>query len=99
MKLLTWNCRGLENHRTVYELVDIEQAQDPMIVFLSKTWLNKEHMKWVLDKIIFYGCFTMPYDGKGTGLALLWKVGVNVWVDSFSNYHINSIVHAGSENA
>ena len=56
-------------------------------------------MKWVLDKIIFYGCFTMPYDEKGTGLALLWKVGVNVWVDSFSNYHINSIVHAGSENA
>ena len=70
-----------------------------MIVFLSETWLNKEHMKWVLDKIIFYGCFTMPYDGKGTGLAFLWKVGVNVWVDSFLNYHINSIVHGGSENA
>ena len=67
MKLLAWNCRGLENHRTVYELVDIEQAQDPMIVFLSKTWLNKEHMKWVRDRIIFYGCFTVPSDGRGGG--------------------------------
>ena len=35
----------------------------------------------------------------GGGLALLWKIGVNMWVDSFLNYHINSIVHGGSENA
>ena len=31
-------------------------------------------------------------------MALLWKAGVNVWVDSFSKYHIDSIVHGGLEN-
>lgn len=32
-------------------------------------------------------------------MALLWKNKDMVWVDSFSNYHIDAIVHGGSENA
>ena len=43
--------------------------------------------------------FTVPSNDRGGGLALLWKKEVDVWVDSFSNYHIDSIVHGGSENA
>ncbi|XP_065631679.1 uncharacterized protein LOC136068452 [Quercus suber] len=99
MKLLAWNCRGLGNRRAVQELVDIVQAQDPMIVFLSETWSNKERMKWIRDKIFFDGCFTVPTEGRGGGLALLWKAGVNVWVDSFSKYHIDSVIHGGSIQA
>ena len=99
MKLLAWNCRGLGRRRAVQELVDIVQAQNLVIVFLSKTWSDKESMVWVRDKIFFDGCFTIPSNGRGGGLALLWKAGVNVWVDSFSNYHIDSIVHRGSKDA
>ena len=29
-------------------------------------------MKWVRDSIFFYGCFTVPNEGKGGGLSLLW---------------------------
>ena len=56
-------------------------------------------MLWVRDSIQFDGCFTVPTDGRGGGLALLWKKGVAVWVDSFSGYHIDSITHGGSERA
>jgi len=42
MKLLAWNCKGLENRLAVQELVDIVQAQDPTFAFLSETWLGKE---------------------------------------------------------
>lgn len=35
----------------------------------------------------------------GGGLALLWKDEDVVWVDSFSNYHIDAIMQGGSENA
>ena len=49
-----------------------------MIVFFSKTWSDKEHMVWVQDKIFFDGCFTVPSDGRGGGLALLRKTGVNM---------------------
>ena len=80
MKILAWNCRGLGNQRAVQELVDIVQIQDPMIVFLSKTWSSKEHMKWVRDRILFDVCFILPNDDRGGRLALLWKKGVEGWI-------------------
>lgn len=86
MKLLAWYCRGLGRCRVVQELVVIVQAQSSMIVILSKTWSDKDRMEWVRDKISFDGCFTVPSDGRGGGLALLWKASANVWVDSFLNY-------------
>ena len=49
-----------------------------MIVFLSETWSSREHMLWVRDMIRYDGCFTVPTDGRGGGLALLWKKGVAV---------------------
>ena len=99
MKLIAWNCRGLGNRRAVRELVDIVQAQGPMIIFLSETWSGRERMEWVRSQLKFDGCFTVPSTGWGGGLALLWKNEDMVWVDSFSNYHIDAIVHGGSENA
>ena len=98
MKLLARNCRGLGNYRVVQELADIVQAQDPMIVFLLETWSSKEYMLWVRDRIQCVGCFTVPTDGRGD-LAPLWKKGIDLWVDSFSGYHIDSIIHGNSENA
>ena len=56
-------------------------------------------MLWVQDRIQFDGCFTVPTNGKGGGLALLLKKGVAIWVDSFSGYHIDSIIDGNSECA
>ena len=78
MKLLAWNYKGLGNRCTVQELVDRVQAQDPMIVFLLERWSDKEHMKWVRDRIYFDECFMVPNNGRGGGSALFWKASVNV---------------------
>ncbi|KAL0013375.1 hypothetical protein SO802_000444 [Lithocarpus litseifolius] len=43
--------------------------------------------------------WVLPSIGWGGGLALLWKEEDMVWVDSFSNYNIDAIVHRGSERA
>ncbi|KAK7823248.1 hypothetical protein CFP56_035709, partial [Quercus suber] len=47
----------------------------------------------------FNGLFTVPNNGRGGGLAMMWKSEVVVWVDSFSNYHIDTIVNGGREDA
>lgn len=70
-----------------------------MIMFLSETWLDREMMEWVCCQLRFDGCFTVPSNGRGGGLALLWKDEDVVWVDSFSNYHIDAIMQGGLENA
>ena len=68
-------------------------------MFLSETWSDKDRMEWIQCKLKFDGCFTVPSTGLGGGLALLWKEEDMVWVDSFSKYHIDAIVHRGSKRA
>ena len=53
--------------------MDTVQAEGPKIVFLSKTWLGRKHMEKVKRELEFDGLFTVPSDGRGGGLALLWK--------------------------
>ena len=57
MKLLSWKCRGLGNQVAIQELVDIVRAQDPMFVFLSETWSDKEHMVRIKEKLEFDDLF------------------------------------------
>ncbi|PPD86265.1 hypothetical protein GOBAR_DD16799 [Gossypium barbadense] len=38
------------------------------------------------------GCVAVNSEGKSGGLALLWREGVKVEVQNFSNYHIDSLV-------
>ena len=61
-------------------------------MLLLETWSSKEYMLWVRDRIQYVGCFTVPTDGRGGSLALFWKKGIDVWVDNFSGYHIDSMV-------
>ena len=79
--------------------MDTVQAEGPKIVFLSETWLGRKHMEKVKRELEFDGLFIVPSDGKGDGLALLWKSEMAVWVDSFSKFHIDAIVNGGSEEA
>ena len=45
MNLLSWNCRGGGNSRTVRDLVSLVQAHFPSIVFLCETRQSKNKMK------------------------------------------------------
>ena len=55
-----------------------------------------EHIKLKLN---FDGLFTMTNEAKGGGLALMWKNSSDVWIDSFSSYHIDAIIKGGTEEA
>ena len=40
--------------------------------------------------------FTVPRQGRGGGLSLLWKSDNSVWVDNFSRFHIDAVVNGGT---
>lgn len=42
MKLLSWNCPGMENLLTIHNLKGISKSHSPDVVFLMET-KNKEH--------------------------------------------------------
>ena len=49
MSLISWNCRGLGNPRTVKVLQKVIQCEEPILVFLMETKLNKDTVEKVCD--------------------------------------------------
>ena len=47
MSLISWNCRGLGNPRTIKALQKVIQREEPILVFLMETKLNKEKIEKV----------------------------------------------------
>lgn len=80
MSLISWNCRGLENPRTVKALQKVVQQKEPILVFLTETKLNKERVEIVKDKCNFKFSWVVPCVGRSGGLALFWKEGIKVEV-------------------
>ena len=53
MSIMCWNCRGLENRQTVHELGSLVREQDPTMMFLAETWLDKTRLFVILDTLKF----------------------------------------------
>ena len=66
---------------------------------MSETWSNREQIVRIKERLSFDDLFVVPNEGRGGGLALLWRRGVQVWVNSFLKYHIDSIIDGNLENA
>ena len=69
--------------------------KDPIIVFLMETKSNKEWMGMVKDKCNMKHGLIIPSEGKNGDLAMLWKEGITVEVQTYSQTHINDLVDGG----
>ena len=97
MNLLSWNCRGLGNFRTVNALKEIIKKEPPKIVFLMETKSNKEWMVMVRDKCEFKNGFFVDSNGASGGLALLWKEEIRLDVQTYSQTHIDALVEGETD--
>ena len=70
MSLISWNCRKLENPWTVKALQKVVNQEEPILVFLIETKLNKEKAKKVRDQCNFKFSWVVPSEGRSEGLAL-----------------------------
>ncbi|TYH15526.1 hypothetical protein ES288_A05G048900v1 [Gossypium darwinii] len=92
MKFLSWNCRGVGNPATVRELKQLLVANVPDIIFLCETKINSNGFHRIRSLCRMEGCLAMDSDGKSGGLALLWRDGINVSIQNYSKFHIDSLV-------
>ena len=97
MSLLVWNCRGLGNLRTKYQLVDWMWAKDPSVVFLAETWTDKAKLEQVQRRIQFKNLFEVPRINKGGCLALFWKEGFPLEIETYSKNHIDTTINKNTE--
>lgn len=80
---------GLGNRPTVRGFLDLQKREEPDILFLSETKMDRrriEKFRWSLGltNLVFKECV-----GKSGGLALFWRNGVDVRLRSLSKYWID----------
>ena len=98
MSILCWNYRGFGNRPTVHELGDLIQAQDPLVVFLAKTWLVEARLGDIRDRLGIGNYFGVSKVNLGGGLALFWKKGLEVDVEFSSLNHIDVLINKRKED-
>jgi exonuclease III len=92
MNLMSWNCRGLGNPRTVQELCRLVKQKRPAMVYLMETKLRSSKMEMIRYKLGFNNMFVVDCVGRSGGMALFWGEEVTVTVKNFSQCHINGLV-------
>uniref|UniRef100_A0A5B7A8Z2 Endonuclease/exonuclease/phosphatase domain-containing protein n=1 Tax=Davidia involucrata TaxID=16924 RepID=A0A5B7A8Z2_DAVIN len=92
MKILSWNCRGLGNPRSVRALRQMVREEAPKILFLSETKSDKTRMEYIKQHVGFANGVYVESEGRSGGLGLLWKEGLVISLRSFSKNNIDAVV-------
>lgn len=90
MKILSWNCWGLGNPRTVQDLYLLVKEKRRDIVFLMETKLLVWKFEVIKKKLNCEGCFVVEPRGRSGGLALLWSQEVKLGILNFSRHHVSA---------
>ncbi|KAG4109570.1 hypothetical protein ERO13_1Z049349v2 [Gossypium hirsutum] len=98
MKILCRNGRGVGNPATVREFRQLLVANVPDIIFLYETKINSNRFQRIRSICRMEGCLAVDSAGKSGGLALLWRDGLDVSVQNYSNFHVDSLVRLENED-
>jgi hypothetical protein len=98
MNILSWNCWGLGNPRTVLDLCQMVKEKRPNFVFLIETLCFQDRMEWIRVKLGFASCFMVNPVGRSGGLALLWREVGPLEIFNYSRRHINATVMGEGNN-
>ena len=91
--------QGLGNQLTVHELAPLMRVQDPVVVFLAKTWADEDRLTKLCDDLHFDEKWVVPRITRAGGLALLWKNSIQIDVDSFSLNYIDVIINKRKDDS
>jgi ribonuclease HI len=92
MKIVAWNCRGLQSSRAVRALREVRGRLNPDVFFLSETHLDNAKADNLRRKVGFDHMAVHESDGRSGGLLLLWKSKVRIRVEEVSKYYIDAVV-------
>ncbi|XP_021743477.1 uncharacterized protein LOC110709569 [Chenopodium quinoa] len=87
MKILSWNCRGIGNPRTVSSLRDWCWREMPNLVFIMETKIDERRLDGIKRNCGFTEGIAVSSVGLAGGLGLWWR-NIKVSVVSFSRNHI-----------
>lgn len=70
-------------------LHDLTHHENPDMLLLIETKLTARRLERIRIRIGMQGCLGMDNEGRGGGLALLWKDNLDTQLINFSQHHIH----------
>ena len=92
MKLLSWNCRGIGQPRTVQEMMHLMQVHHPSVVFIFETRQNSTKVHKVRMRLGLKHCLLHDGKGKGACIALYWDDSVEIKKLAIGPRYINVLI-------
>ena len=68
------------------------REKDPFVMFIAKTWVDEVRLKIVLRRIKFENIVFVPRTSRGGGLALFWRLSVEVPIEGSGKNFIDAIM-------
>ena len=68
-------------------------------MFLAETWLEEVRLSNICGSLQFGHYHGVSRITRGGGLALFWKIGLTLDVESSSLNHIDAVINKGKDNA
>jgi hypothetical protein len=94
MKLLSWNCRGAGRAPTVRSLKALVRAEGSDVFFVAETKSKSPRIEKLKNSLGFAHCFCFDSAGSAGGLALFWKMGVDLEVIFANKNVVVSLVYS-----
>lgn len=73
MKVLSWNCRGLENPVVFNVLKILVKKYNPSCIFLCETKGSHSRLSQICSALGFYKAEIVEANGSAGGLCLMWS--------------------------
>ena len=99
MRTLAWNCRGASRAPTIRGLRELICESTPKIVFLSETKSKSPRINKIKSRLNFANYYYVEPIGRAGGLALFWRLRVELEVMYFDKNMITAFVYSGPPNS
>ena len=94
MRTLAWNCRGAGRAPTVRGFRELIRESNPEIVFLSETKSKSPRINKIKSRLNFTNRYCVEPVGQARGLALFWRLGVELKVMYSNKNMITALVYS-----
>lgn len=92
MRIMGWNCCGLNSGRAVRALLDVQKNIKPDVCFLSETHLSKVRAAKLMRRTGFDHMLVDESDGRSDGLLMMWGNHINLVELSVTKNHIDVMI-------
>ena len=99
MHILAWNCRGIGRDSKVRALEELIRASNSDLVFLSETKVKSPRINRIKTQLNFFVCFYVEANGRAGGLALFWRMGVDLEIIYLDSNIIASLIYFDPERS